>query len=378
VLGAPCFYAAPMDPLRAASVLLCVLAGACRRETPPPTVTEPRAEARDAASIDASTPNSTPDATRVEAGADSGADAANDAVIERPTGLRPSAFVLSGFEDRALRAPAAATPATARSGRAPSLGAAVAMLRARRSSAARFVPEGGFNALGDGRFALVVQRFDPGAPRSPAFEVHVFSESEGAAQLEGSAQVPTTYLYLGENGATGCAPAILAREVRDFDDDDEPELSLIIRYCLRASCSAGYVAMEYHAIYDVTPGPSLAALVERRWRGQDNMHSARTRVVSWRDVNGDGHPDLVARGRDCEPDIDRIFAMGRGEHDDEQTDLEAMINPCPRPERGCPDNPTGLRICVARDEVALYDPATDAWRAGTDGAEPLIEPPCGE
>lgn len=365
-----------MDPLRAASVLLCVLAGACRRETPPPTVTLPRAQALDASALDASVR----DAERAEAGADSAADATGDGAIAPPTGLRPSAFVLSGFEDRAMRAPAAATPATARSGRAPSLGAAVAMLRARRSSAARFVPEGGFNALGDGRFALVVQRFDPGAPRSPAFEVHVFSESEGAAQLEGSAQVPTTFLYLGANGESGCAPAILAREVRDFDDDQEPELSLIIRYCLRASCASGYVAMEYHAVYDVTPGPSLAALVERRWRGQDNMHSARTRVVSWRDVNGDGHPDLVARGRDCEPDIDRIFSYARGEHDNDESapSDEAMINPCPRPERGCPDNPTGMRNCVARDEVALYDPSTDAWRPGTDGAEPLIEPPCGE
>ncbi|MBL8684941.1 MAG: hypothetical protein JNK05_37540 [Myxococcales bacterium] len=355
--------------LRAAVALVAV---ACtrNRDASRPTVTH---ELRDAA-LDA-TPARDARADRASPAIDASAD--GDAESESPNvrfELRPSAFVVSGQYDLPMREPAAPTPASTRSGRAPSLGAAVTALRAQRASAARFQAEGGFNALGDGRFALITRRSDRGFRRSPAFELHVFSENAGVAQLEGSAQVPTANLYVGESGGSGCAPAILAREVRDVDADGEPELVIVLRYCLMASCVTGYVAFEYLIVYDLTPGPRLALMVERRKRGQSNQHDARSRTVTWRDVNGDGHPDAIARGRDCIANLDRVFSFERGEGD--AALVEDTTTACQTPELTCAENRYGLRDCSDRDETALWDPATDTWRAGTDGAERFPDQDC--
>ncbi len=288
--------------------------------------------------------------------------------------LRASAFVRSAQYDLPMRDPPTPTPASARSGRAPTLAAATATLRAQRASAARFMPEGAFNALGDGRFVLITRRSDRGFRHSPAFELHVFSENAGVAQLEGSAQVPTANLFVGQSGANGCPPAILAREVRDVDADGEPELLFVLRYCLMASCVNGYVAFEYLLVYDLTPGPRLSLMVERRKRGQGHEHDARSRTVQWRDVNGDGHPDVIARGRDCVSSYDRIQSYLRGEGASPIDDV--AMGACDAPERTCAENGFGLRDCVEHSETALWDPVTDAWHPGTDGAERLPDSDC--
>jgi hypothetical protein len=281
---------------------------------------------------------------------------------------RESVFLTAAIADRPVREPAAPTPAARRSGRAPTIAAALAALSERRSSTARFAAEGSFASLGGGRFALVVSRYEAAHVRSPAFEVHVFSEDGGVAQIEGSAQIPTSFLFVGVSGQTGCAPSVLSREVRDFDHDREPELSLVLRYCLRAACTGGYAAMEYQAVYDLTPGPRLVLLVERRARGQRLFHGTRTRSLAFRDVNRDGHPDAIATGRDCAIDPQRYSELVR-------TQPAAAID-CATPELTCADNARNLRTCVTRSETALYDPAIDGWRLGADGAEPLVETPC--
>lgn len=281
---------------------------------------------------------------------------------------RGSVFLTAAIADRPVREPLSPTPAARRSGRAPAIDAALSALSEQRSSTARFSAEGAFSPLGGGRFALVVSRYEAAHTRSPAFEVHVFSERDGAAQIEGSAQIPTSFLYVGQSGQNGCAPAVLSREVRDLDNDREPELSLTLRYCLRAACTGGYAAMEFQAVYDLSPGPRLVLLVERRARGQRLFHETRTRAVSFRDVNHDGHPDAIVTGRDCAIDPQRYREIVRAQPNAERD--------CATPELACADNASGLRTCVARSETALYDPAIDAWRLGTDGAEPLIETPC--
>lgn len=357
----------PLVTLATSAITLCA---GCRRSGTTPTVVP---ESR---SIDASTARDAAQdaglADRSDALVESGADADASVVIDYFS-LRDSAFVVSAQHDLAMREPPAATVASQRSGRAPTLSAAVALLRTQRASEARFVPEGAFSALGDGRFALITRRVDRGFRASPAFELHVFSENNGAAQLEGSAQAPTANLYVGVGGSTGCAPAVLAREVRDIDNDQEPELLFVLRYCLMASCISGYRAFEYTFVYDLTPGPRLALLLERRIRGQAHEQDTRSRALTWRDVNGDGHPDAIARGRDCVANIDRWMRYVRGVPG--STD-EVELMSCQRPEAACADNPHALRDCVERDETALYDPATDAWRAGTDGAEPLPDRDC--
>lgn len=346
---------------RAIALALSLASARCQREAP----LQPAAPARVA---DAS------------AARDAALDAATDA-SERTALLLPpmpsgavqnTAIFTAALGDRAMREPPAATPASARSGRAPTIAAVESLLIERRSSTAQFVAEGPFSPLGDGRFALLVRRTDLRYPSSPSFELHVVSESPArAAQLEGSAQIPTSYLFAGESGRNGCEPAVLSREVRDIDNDREPELSLALRYCLRAPCGGGgYHAMEYQAVYDLTPAPRLALLVERRVRGQRSFGSARTRTVTWRDVNHDGHADAVVEGRDCAPDPQRTQAF--------LSDHPPETNVCARPELECADNPSNLRNCTNRSETVLYDSATDVWRAGTDGAEPLTDLPCEE
>jgi hypothetical protein len=341
--------------------LLAALALArCAKDAPLPTYDLPR-DAR-APSTDAAQP--APDGAVEDA---SDPDAVSLTAV--PTAAsRESVFLTAAIADRPIREPAAPTPVARRSGRAPTIAAALAALSERRSSTARFTAEGSFAALGGGRFVLVVSRYEAAHIRSPAFEVHVFSEDGGAAQIEGSAQIPTSFLFVGRSGQTGCAPSVLSREVRDIDHDRELELSLTLRYCLRAACTGGYAAMEYQAIYDLTPGPRLVLLVERRVRGQRLFHGTRTRSLTFRDVNRDGHPDAIATGRDCAIDPQRYSAIVRAQ--------PAAAIDCATPELACPDNARNLRTCVPRSETALYAPAIDGWRLGTDGAEPLIETPC--
>jgi hypothetical protein len=115
-------------------------------------------------------------------------------------------------------------------------------------------------------------------------------------------------------------------------------------------------------------------MVERRKRGQSHEHDTRSRAVTWRDVNGDGHPDVVARGRDCLANIDRVFSYLRGEGDAALG--EVAMGDCEAPELTCAENSYRLRDCSEQSETALWDPATDAWRAGTDGAERLPDRDC--
>ncbi len=253
----------------------------------------------------------------------------------------------------------------ARSGRAPSMSALLAAARAQIASAASFTTQGAFNALGDGRFVAVLQRTDRGAPRSPTLEVVVASELEGRAQIEGVAEVPTSGVWTGAEG-NGCDLSVEGREVRDLDNDGELEIALAVNYCTQPACPTGYVTFSYLAVYDLTPAPRLALMVERRILPQAEMYGTRERRTRWRDVNGDGHPDLVAIGEDC-AFVDSTMPA----------DASASQLGCDHFGAGLMTEQDELSLCcLRRTENVLYDPAQDAWLAGGDGAL-LAEPsPC--
>lgn len=351
-----------------------LFASSCRRSDTAPTIVPERRSLDAAIAQDASSAIDARSSHDAHSPLDASPFDGDGPVSVTPFALRESAFVVSALYDRPLRAPVTPVIPASRSGRAPTLGAAVAALRAERASEARFVPEGAFSAIGDGRFALVTRRVDRGLRFTPSFELHVFSESDGRAQLEGSAQAPTALLFAGQSGSTGCAPAILARELRDIDQDQEPELLLVLRYCSMASCVSGYRAFEYTLVYDLAPGPRLALMLERRIRGQAHEHDTRSRTLVFRDVNNDGHPDAIARGRDCLTNVDRWMRYVNGNGDAPLEDVS--LTDCETPELRCADNAFALRDCSERSETLLYDPSSDAWRLATDGADPLPDRDC--
>lgn len=358
-------------------VLLCVCSCRSRQPAPPPLA--PATEARDASvperveGRDAMMDDARTDGARSDDGGRGDAQPSWAVSAYRSEGgvefysFAESAFVSVGAGSREAprSAPRFDAPAP-RSGRAPAMAAVLAAVRATVASGATFAPQGRFNALGDGRFVLVLQRTDRGFPRSPSLDVVVASESAegGRAQIEGMAEVPTTDVFQGDVG-NGCDLSVEGRELRDIDGDGELELAMSVRYCSQPVCPTGFSEFEYLAVYDLTPAPRLVAFVERKVLGQSDIRGLRARRTRWRDVNNDGHADLIAEGEDCG-----------------WVGSEAIEGRAPA-ELGCArfhtvefeGSPPSL-CCVRRSETVLYDPATDQWRAGGDGACPAEELPC--
>lgn len=270
--------------------------------------------------------------------------------------MNPSALV--GTEGRLNDARTRITPATVtgRSGRAPAMRAVRDELRRQLSSSSSFVAQGAFNAVGDGRFVAVVQRTDRAFPDSPTLLVVVASELDGRAQLENVAELPTDGVFQSPNPE--CQLTVMGRELRDIDRDGELELSIAVHYCTQPVCPTGYTEIAYLAVYDLTPSPRLAVMVERAIHPESDVLPKRTRRTRWSDVNSDGHPDLVIDGEDCQFVAD------------------------PRQLEGASASTLGCRsledsiCCVDRSEVVLYDPGSDLWHPGGNGATPVVYSPC--
>ncbi|MDP3273608.1 MAG: hypothetical protein Q8Q09_00330 [Deltaproteobacteria bacterium] len=250
-----------------------------------------------------------------------------------------------------------------RSGRAPTMGSVLAALRTQVASSASFVAQGGFSALGEGRYVAVVMQTDPAYPRSPRLAVVTVSENAAAPQIEGLAYVPTENVWQARD-SNGCTLTVNGRQVRDLDQDGEKELSLAITFCSQPTCPTGFVTYGYLAVFDLTPTPRLVAMVERSVVPQaPETLTSRGRTTRWRDVNGDGHADLIVSGEDCEPQV--------GE------DPESLVSRgCTRAREAEGGDVGGPWCCLSRTETVLYDPATDAWREGRRSATQVTEIPC--
>ncbi|MDP3273609.1 MAG: hypothetical protein Q8Q09_00335 [Deltaproteobacteria bacterium] len=250
-----------------------------------------------------------------------------------------------------------------RSGRAPTMASVLAALRAQVASSARFVAQGGLSALGEGRYVAVIEQTDPAYPRSPRLAVVTVSENASAAQIEGLAYVPTEGVWQA-HGDDGCALTLEGRQVRDLDQDGELEISLAVRFCSQSSCPIGFTTYGYLAVFDLVPVPRLVAMVERSLTPTlANAWATRRRRTQWRDVNGDGHADLIVSGEDCQPtaEADAAVLLSRG---------------CTRVREAQEGEPFGPWCCLARTETVLYDPATDAWREGSRTATQASEISC--
>jgi hypothetical protein len=361
--------------------LIFALLSACKREPAVSLVTAPPTEERTAraASLDASS-------LAADASSDSGRRAATDGAVTdgsfastvyvpyRTRGGVEFYYSREVFEEGptspgANASRSFAVPA-ARSGRAPAARALFAAMSTALSSGATYAMQGAFNALGEGRFVSVVQRTDRGNRRSPVLMVVISSENAGAAQLEGVAEIPTDGVW-NESGSNGCPLSIEGRELRDLDGDGELELALVIQFCSQPSCPMGYSEFEYFSVVDLSPSPTVVAMVQRRYRPQSTSVGRRTLRTRWRDTNGDGHNDLSVEGEDCawiapnEPLAQRSAAQ-----------LGCDTLGAPPGELGDMES-DGLWCCVRRNDVAVYDPQRDAWhpaRAGATQAEPA---PCG-
>lgn len=250
------------------------------------------------------------------------------------------------------------TPATitSRSGRAPAMRAVRDALQRQLASSASFVAQGAFNALGDGRFVAVVQRTDRAFPASPTLLVVVASELDGQAQIEHVAELPTDGVYVSPN--PDCGLTVMGRELRDIDNDGELELSIAVSYCSQPACPTGYTSYSYLAVYDLTPAPRLAVMVERAIHPESDVLPKRTRRTRWSDVNRDGHADLIIEGEDCQ------FLSS-----------ESRPANATAASLGCRTFEDDI-CCVDRREVVLYDPSSDLWHPGGNGASPVVYSPC--
>lgn len=359
-------------PLRPTVALFSALLFACKRE--PAAVVTASTEARstivalDAGREAAEDAGATADgdsSASVALGDASSAGSARSSGVYRTRGGVLFSFEREVFEGgptgASERRPTLAAPAS-RSGQPPAARALFAALSRALSSRATYAMQGDFNAIGDGRFVSVVQQTQRGRARTPSLVVVVSSESAGAAQVEGFAELPTQEVWNDPNGM-GCVLTVDGRELRDFDNDGELELSLALSYCSAPVCGIGSTSFAYLVVVDLLPRPTIAAMVQRENRPNAITFGRRQLRTRWSDTNGDGRLDIVVDGEDCVW-VDGGHTRGR----------TAALG-CDRFEQDLESARSGL-CCERRHEVAAYNERWDAWRpasAGASGGEPI---PC--
>jgi len=228
--------------------------------------------------------------------------------------------------EAATAAPATATavpPATAsavvwtRSGKAPTVTSILAALRESGVSGARAL--GRPQTVGDGRVVGVASH---GPEEGPSLIAYVASDGGGQAQIEGRADLPTAKPIL--TSLMG-PPVVAAQEIGDLDADGEPEAMFFVQYHDEPQPAVGDVARGHYFVVDLDPGPRVAASFESQAHPQADVLLERRATVRREDLDGDGHPDLRVRGREC---------MSATE---------------------------GAEDCTPVDERWIWDAPTDAW-----------------
>lgn len=251
----------------------CSALAACGRHPAPPP-----GRGRDAGSaptrIDASRAPSPPPRDALDAAVD---DALDAALTDAPTAWR-------------------------RTGAPPALGALrVAFLRGLGAGGEVLRLER-LHPLGDGRFVTIVKTFAPGDEDGHlAYHAALVSTGPAGAQVEATLRLPTT--ELGDN--RDCSDeAVHDLSVRDVDRDGEPEVALMLAYCTPARRALGEVQYRDLMVLDLDPTLRVAAALHLT-EAYPSCAARSTWVTHrWRDVDADGHPDLLLSGEICDDGAD--------------------------------------------------------------------------
>lgn len=155
--------------------------------------------------------------------------------------------------------------------------------------------------LPDGRAVALVRTAtnDADANGELAYALHVLVLARGAGGLE-SASVA---IDVGEARFQYDAPVVVIARLEDVDDDGERELFLVLDTNTETTCGPGYCTVRRSVIVDLgVDAISVTANVASRITCQADTAPEERGTVLLRDVDGDGHRDLVHRQRLCPGD----------------------------------------------------------------------------
>lgn len=154
-------------------------------------------------------------------------------------------------------------------------------------------------ALADGRRAAIVRtatgQDDANGDLAYALTLVVLEHADTAWRA-----VSLTALDTGDAPFEYDEPTVMIARLEDLDDDGEQELLVVLATNTETVCGPGYCSQRRTLIVDVADRSCPVALsVTTQSTCESDLMADETGTVLFRDVNGDGHRDVVHRSRVC-------------------------------------------------------------------------------
>jgi hypothetical protein len=148
--------------------------------------------------------------------------------------------------------------------------------------------------LGGTRHAAVISALSRGKDKFFESYLVVLEQADGAWRLQHRLKFAAQTGYTDEGGWDNCSNRIRVRmTARDYDWDGRPEVRLLYRICQDDdSMMRGDYEHLYLQIYNVEGAPRVALPRTQIEDCEDERNRARPRH---RDLDGDGHPDVVVK-----------------------------------------------------------------------------------
>lgn len=161
--------------------------------------------------------------------------------------------------------------------------------------------------LGDGRFVCTICRQPgEGLGEHARLIVLVVSRVADGARIESRVELQAGRSHFAGDEdddadfgflAGEDEPAVLARDVGDLDGDGEVEAWLVVKYS-EIERAVGEVQRKHTFVIDVDPAASVAfSRITSLWGLESECDIDQTLRLRYRDVDGDGHPDIVLKGK---------------------------------------------------------------------------------